>query len=234
MSVKRKSFVLVDGYNLYHGIDKLCHDSPNSDYLKWVSLEKIINQFMRPETHEITEIIYFTAYAFWKPEALIRHRLYIRALEYENVQIVFGQFKKKRKRCLKCGKWYLDREEKETDVNIAIRIIQLAYEKSYDDLLLITGDTDIVPAIKNAKQIYNEGRIRVIAPPERDNYELIQCADKFSQIKRIHLEEALLPEVITPLKGKDIKRPKKYDPPTPTKKNIFCRIMDFIKNIFKS
>jgi uncharacterized LabA/DUF88 family protein len=42
-------------------------------------------------------------------------------------------------------------EEKETDTNVAIQIVAGAYEDRYDVALVISGDTDMVPAMKMAR-----------------------------------------------------------------------------------
>lgn len=39
-------------------------------------------------------------------------------------------------------------EEKETDVNVAVQMVAGAYENRYDTAVVISGDTDMVPAMK--------------------------------------------------------------------------------------
>jgi len=51
-----------------------------------------------------------------------KHKEYVRALETVRVQPVFGEFKRKDKRCLNCRTFYQTYEEKQTDVNIAIKL----------------------------------------------------------------------------------------------------------------
>jgi len=43
--------------------------------------------------------------------------------------------------------------EKKVDIQIAIDIISLAYENSYDTAVLVSGDGDFVPAIKKVKEL---------------------------------------------------------------------------------
>jgi hypothetical protein len=44
-------------------------------------------------------------------------------------------------------------QEKGVDVSIAIDLLKLTYEKAYDTAILVTGDSDLGPAVKLAKEI---------------------------------------------------------------------------------
>ena len=58
--VKTRIIAFIDGYNIYHAIDKL-----NQDYLKWLNLKTLIEQYVHHPSEEIIDI-YFTALAKWK------------------------------------------------------------------------------------------------------------------------------------------------------------------------
>jgi hypothetical protein len=51
---------------------------------------------------------------------VLKHRRLIRALELNGVDIIYGKFKMRDKKCRSCGAVYKIPEEKQTDVNIAI------------------------------------------------------------------------------------------------------------------
>ena len=51
-------------------------------------------------------------------------------------------------------------EEKGTDVNIAVNMISKAYTNAYDVAILVSGDTDYVPVIK---QLHNIGKTVILA-----------------------------------------------------------------------
>jgi len=53
--------------------------------------------------------------------------------------------------CNNCKTYYTSHEEKQTDVNIGIYLIKEAFENSYDTAILVTNDTDLIPAIKMLK-----------------------------------------------------------------------------------
>ena len=43
--------------------------------------------------------------------------------------------------------------EKKVDIKIAIDIISLAYENTYDTAVLVSGDGDFVPVVKKVKEV---------------------------------------------------------------------------------
>jgi hypothetical protein len=49
-----------------------------------------------------------------------RHKVLIKALQYAGVKVVLGEFKDKDRSCPLCKKSYRTKEEKQTDVNIAL------------------------------------------------------------------------------------------------------------------
>ena len=68
--------------------------------------------------------------------------MFIRAQEIKNVNIVYGEFKRKDKYCNLCKRTYHTYEEKQTDVNIAIQLFKLSIEDKYDKAIIISGDSD--------------------------------------------------------------------------------------------
>ena len=96
----KRTYVYVDGFNLYHAINDLRDDS-----LKWLCLRRLSENLIRPD-EELSKVKYFSAYATWMPDAYARHRAYISALQAEGVQFIQGQFKKKYLKCKVCGAQY--------------------------------------------------------------------------------------------------------------------------------
>ena len=110
---------------------------------------------------------YFSAYATWLPDGYKRHRNYTKALQEVGVNLVLGQFKDKFLKCRKCGRQYTTKEEKETDVNIALRLVTDGMLDKYDRAILITADTDLSVAVDNARLLSPSKEVFVVAPPGR-------------------------------------------------------------------
>ena len=135
MVKKCRVIIMVDGYNLYHGIEKIKTSSGDTRHdLKWVSLPKLMHQFIDPAHHEIVEIKYFSAYADWKIDAKNRHRAYVAALKNDGVTVIMGQFKKRVRWCRNCNSRFDGYEEKKTDVNIATEMMAAGYEDMFSSI----------------------------------------------------------------------------------------------------
>jgi len=96
---------LVDGFNLYHALDHST-STPNPkryNKYKWLNLSKLAKAYIT--AHDtIAGVYYFTTLATWDQAKVARHKLFIRANEAEGVQVVYGEFKRKQKRCNLCHK----------------------------------------------------------------------------------------------------------------------------------
>lgn len=151
----------IDGFNLYHAIDDL-----NRPLLKWLDLAALTRSLAR-EGEKVVETNYFSAFATWRPDAHQRHIEYVKALEYVGVNCIMGHFKQKPRSCRDCGSTWVQHEEKETDVHIAARLVVDACEDRFDRAILVTADSDLVPALKIVRQRFPHRELFVAAPPKR-------------------------------------------------------------------
>jgi len=208
-SQKIRISCFIDGFNLYHAIENL-----GQDYLKWVNLRKLMECFIDPDIHDLISVYYFSAYADWLKDQNKRHKVYTKALECSGVTPIMGNFKQKQMKCFACQHEWIGHEEKQTDVNIAIWMIREAIHGTYDQLFLVSRDSDLVPALEFIHEMKRERTIKIIAPPGlRHSKELFKLSDKQAEIKTFHLERTLLPAQIRDETGKLIVvRPAEYYP----------------------
>ena len=211
--------VLIDGFNLYHSIVDLCkahQATKNLNYLKWLNLYSLSNAFIPKSKQTIVGVKYFTAYANWlKNGQPQRHKLYVEALKSVDVEAIFGSFKTKKKACKNCSTTWDSHEEKASDVNIAIHLVSEAYKDTFDRAIILTADTDIVPAISIVKNIFPNKIIDVAIPKHRkiNKTELKNACDNMIEIKLSHFERNLFPERIDLGNGKIINAPAEYIKP---------------------
>lgn len=197
----------VDGFNLYHAINDL-----GQNHLKWVNLRLLVEQFTEKGVHEVGDVFYFSAYCNWNKSRENRHRVYIRALRHFGVTTVMGNFKEKPVTCRSCGDSWSSHEEKQTDVNLAISLVREAYKDTYDRAIVISGDSDFIPAFKLVDEFFPQKSIKIISPPGRfHSKELGRAVQKRASIRPEHLAESLLPEEF-PSKTGLIVRPPEYAP----------------------
>jgi uncharacterized LabA/DUF88 family protein len=197
----------IDGFNLYHAIDDLGRDD-----LKWINLRKLMQQFTEPKVHQLGHVYYFSAYCDWNREKRSRHMAFVRALRHFDVEPIMGNFKSNKQECHECGHEWEGHEEKQTDVNLAISLIQEAHRNTYDRAFVVTSDSDFVPALKLLNEFFPEKSIKVICPPERrHSKELVAHSKNPVKIQVCHLEACVMePDVAT--RTGLVRRPAKYSP----------------------
>lgn len=178
--------VFVDGFNLFHALDKY----QKYHKYKWLDLSRLARCFVS-KNEKIIDIYYFTALANWSQEKVKKHRIYIRALDIKNVQIVYGEFRRRDKFCPLCKRTFQTYEEKQTDVNIAIQLFELAIEDKYDTAIIISGDSDLIPSISAVRKTFPTKKIGVVIPIGRRAELLKQTCDFHIKMKEKHLRSSL-------------------------------------------
>jgi len=211
---KKRVLALIDGFNSYHSIaENPAHtrhkNSIDLRQYKWVNLRKLMECFLAKD-EELVDVVYFSAYAFWKQDRVIRHQTYVRALRSAGVKPVISKFKKKTKKCKSCGKVYKTYEEKQTDVQIAVHLFKGGMNDSHDKAMLVTGDSDIIPAVDAVKEKLPMKEIKILFPPLRVSDSLKQVSDSYAKIRQSHLAASQFPDEID--LGNDIKivKPKEW------------------------
>ncbi|MGE7955729.1 NYN domain-containing protein [Pseudomonas sp. NPDC089530] len=172
----------VDGYNLFYG---LLAGTP----YKWLDLPSLLGHILHVEnpTSVLTSVDYFTSSV--KPELATRGRVskeaqdtYVRALKARHVNIHYGRHQLEPARAPRfidkgTGASRLDKvdiwklEEKETDVHIAVSMYRLAARQALlrslepvDQLVLVSGDTDMAPALRAIREDFPDLTLGVILP----------------------------------------------------------------------
>lgn len=138
------------------------------------------------------------------------------ALQASGVIPVLGHFKKKPKHCHSCQAKWESHEEKETDVNLALALLDMSYKDQYDHAFILSRDSDLAPAVHKVKQNFPHKKVTIFAPY---NYyhstELIKAADDHKTIKLKHISTSLFPASIYDMGGNlVVQRPEKYTPHT--------------------
>jgi uncharacterized LabA/DUF88 family protein len=165
----------------------------------------------------ICGVHYFSALATHKPSGVGRHQTYLRALKYTGVQYDLGSFKAKKKRMSSnrldqnhnptaTAKFnWVSFEEKETDVNIAIQMVQVAMDDLADVFYVISADTDLAPAIKMIQARYPKIEYVPVLPPHRaQNNELKRLCSrpgKHIEMSETNVAKCRLPNIITDAVG---------------------------------
>ena len=170
----KNTAVFIDGFNVYHFIAK------NDRSLLWLDYMQL-SQLLAP-VDKIVSVDYFSAFAFWNSNKVLRHTNYVKALKSTGVNINMGTFADKDKigmikdpkgsesvtffktafRARK-QKFYTQ-EEKQTDVAIGVKMYKAACQEGMQKIILISNDTDFVPALREISEDFPKIRLKVYAP----------------------------------------------------------------------
>jgi uncharacterized LabA/DUF88 family protein len=208
----RRVIFLVDGFNVYHSlVNQIYNKQKNKKHYikyKWLDLNRLCNFYIKPkENDKIVAIYYFTTLITWNPDKRKRHEIYIDALKTKNIEIELGAFKDKHIKYI-YSKRNQDRiylklnfikpSEKRTDVNIAVKMLELAYKDKFDKIMVISGDTDLIPAIKYIIKNFSQKKIGTVMPMGSKSKDIKKIIDPyyFYRIKEIQLESSLFPKEI--------------------------------------
>ena len=135
------------------------------------------------------------------------------AQESEGVKVTFGKFKEKLVECkATCKATFPIWQEKQTDVNIAVRMVELARQNAYDKALIVSGDSDLIPAIKLIQEIWPEKQVAVIVPIGRRGDDIEQACKKnrFTMTEE-HLRRSKLPDKLKHPSGAWVMKPYIYE-----------------------
>ena len=146
----------------------------------------------------------------WDIAKVARHKSYAEALRTVDVEPIFGAFRRKDLKCRVCYKRYKTYEEKQTDVNIAIKLFETAIADSWDTACIVSGDSDLTPAIKAIKKTFSIKQIGVIIPIGRRAEELKAVTDFHRKIKEKHLRTCQFDDEIDISGGRKIIRPETW------------------------
>lgn len=212
MLKKPRTAVYIDGFNLYYGCVK------GTPY-RWLDVDRLL-RIVLPKNNIIL-IKYFTARV--KPtttdlDAPNRQSVYLKALQAHIpiLEIIEGRFLRVTT-TVEVSPGHFIRgeksEEKGSDVNIAVHLLNDAWSDRYDIGVLVSNDTDLAEAMKLAQSecgktiglvspVCNEGR--------RVSEHLKRLANFQKTIRFTALARAQLP---SPIPGTNLHRPRRWSNP---------------------
>jgi uncharacterized LabA/DUF88 family protein len=191
-----RSIIYVDGFNLYYGAVR---GGPH----KWLDLQKYF-QMPRPDD-DVQRIKYFTALIDGSHRP--NQEAYLQALDtLPKVEIILGKYKYKSVKCTISACTYAGSrefqvpEEKRSDVNIATHMIDDAHCRRADRMILVSGDSDLVPAIHMVKQQFPTIKITVYVPSRNPirgaAVEIRSAADKHKTLPLNLLPQCQFPNPV--------------------------------------
>ncbi len=213
---KPRCIVYVDGFNLYHGVLK---DNPA---WRWLDLQSYLQALRLHE--EVQTVHYFTAII--EPdrhtsEKRDRQARYLQALAtLPRLKRTEGRYQLRTVTCRAADcprqKEYRAPEEKKTDVNIAVQMMDDALNQRTDVMVLVSGDSDLEPAVAWVRRNHPRIKFTVYIPVlpadarvrRNDFYRSIgvTCRD----LPLAEIPHYQFPDAVTLASGKTVERPDRW------------------------
>lgn len=210
-----RTFVYIDGFNLYYG-------SVKGTAYKWLDLKAIFARVLEPQ-HQILGIRYYTAKVKARPgdtDAPFRQSIYLNALakHIPELTITHGHFLESTVTMRlanppRIGSKFasvIKTEEKGSDVNLALHLLNDAWQNQYDCAVICSNDSDLSEALSLVRRQHKKKIILVvpgdplIRPPA---IQLKRYAHAVLQISEPDLAACQLP---SPIPGTTITKPASW------------------------
>lgn len=204
---KERVTAYIDGFNLYYGLREARLRSS-----RWLDLRALCESLLRP-SQQLTLVRYFTSMVRNDLRAATRQGIFIDALRASGgIEIDFGHFLPKTTNCKRCGFVHRSAEEKKTDVNIAVRLLDDAYDNRYDVAMLISADSDLAPPIESIRRRFPNKTVLVATPPRRWSSELARVSHATIRISNKRIRSNRLPDPVVSPEGKELWAPSGWLP----------------------
>jgi uncharacterized LabA/DUF88 family protein len=124
------------------------------------------------------------------------------------VHIAEGRFQKKTRQCRNCRSSWIDHEDKETDVSIAVTLLEDAVNDVFDASLLTSADSDLCPALRALGRLSLKKRVVGAFPTARSSGDLRRAVNEAAfTIGHANIRNSLLPSTVTTSSGHILPRP---------------------------
>lgn len=144
---KQRIIVYVDGFNFYYGL----RSERRWKKYYWLDLVKFFDMFMK-ENQELVAVKYFSARVNDLEKSRNQNAFFQANNENPRFHLILGKYLKKSIECYNCHRIIHTFEEKESDVRIATQIVADAYQNNCDIAIVVSADSDMIPAIELAKE----------------------------------------------------------------------------------
>lgn len=165
---KKRCTIYVDAFNWYFGIFQ------HRPAWKWLNVQSFFEALRLDE--DVVAIKFFTALV--EPVKHVstrrdRQKRYLKVLgTLPKVKIILGKYQERTVTCQArdCMRRleYQVPEEKKTDVNIAVNLLEDAFHGLTDSMVIVSGDSDLEPAVEWVRRNHPQIKITVYVPVLED------------------------------------------------------------------
>jgi len=179
MNENERIFIIIDGNNFYHRLKEL-----KFRHLLSFDYEKFVQFLLRKEKLLISKNYYIGAVREEpnnpkSKKLMIGQQKLTGKLQKGGWVVKFGQL-------LKDGSYH----EKGVDVQIAVDLLIGAYENLYDTAVLVSSDTDLIPALIKIREM--KKKVEYIGFSHKPSYGLIARSDIRRLLTKEDIEQFFL------------------------------------------
>jgi uncharacterized LabA/DUF88 family protein len=131
-------------------------------------------------------------------------------LDKNTFKITYGKYQDNATRCSYCNAWSSVPQEKMTDVNIAVAMMEDAFKDEFDTAILVSADSDLCGPIRAVRRLFPQKRVIIAFPPSRRSAELANLATATLVIGRGKLHDSQFPDSVLGDNNYKLKRPETW------------------------
>ena len=213
---KKRCTIYVDGFNWYFGIFQ------HRPAWKWLNVQSFFEALRLDE--DVVAVKFFTALV--DPVKHVsrrrdRQKRYMKALgTLPKVKIILGKHQERTVTCraADCMRRlaYQVPEEKKTDVNMAVNLLEDAFRGLTDSMVIVSGDSDLEPAVEWVRRNYPHVKTTVYITvlederEERRNHNYHRMGVTCKPLPLADITRHLLPTTVRVNENETITRPDEW------------------------
>lgn len=199
--------VFFDGFNIYYSLKR-----KKWQRYMWLDYLALARSLVR-EDQILSGATFVTARVPGPQESARRQSIYLDALcavtaPGDVLVMREGTIEKRPMRCPGCKHNWHRPQEKRSDVLLALELVMGAVDDTYDTAVLVTADSDLIPAARLVRDRFLK-RVLLITPPGTKAEELAAACDAHLHLTKPQLGRCQLPPVVT-VGGRSLERPPEW------------------------
>lgn len=214
----KKVKVYIDWYNLYHSIN---NQFWHKGYY-WINYNKLLQNYIT-EDEEIIGIDYYTAYCERNDRKKDRHIKLVKLLRDQNIRVILWKYIRKSWKYTKNKPIneveysdfvireiavedhsntipnmlnYVTREEKWTDVDMALAIVWDWLTDVFDRAIIVSGDSDFLPAIKKVRRMKQDKIFTSLLLAKTKGKAIRRTCDEALVLSEVDIAQSILEDEV--------------------------------------
>jgi uncharacterized LabA/DUF88 family protein len=210
----KRTYAYIDGFNLYYGALKGTRH-------KWLDLKLLLSTILGND-HQILKIKYYTARISARsdnPNSPIRQMVYLNAIKAHipELEISYGYYLSNTVRMrlakptlLKKFEDVIKTEEKGSDVNLALHVLNDAWQDKYDCAVIVSNDSDLSESLRLIKKQHKKKIVLLVPGDPSTRPPAIQLKRFAHKTISIPMNAIINSQLPNPIPGTNFHKPAEW------------------------